>query len=259
MKAALMIVFAAATCLQAAAHPGPHPEEGIAFEQHVGARVPLGLPFVDARGEHATLGDALAHKPAVLLLGYVACKDLCATTLPGVAEALDHAGLRAGRDYRAVFASIDSREGSDVLAGGLQRIPAHDRDGWRFLGADDASVRVLARTVGFRYRYERDRDAFAHPEGIVVLSPDGVVSRYFFGVRFDPADLRLALAEAGQGRTGALADRLLLLCYHFDPASGRYTARIVEALRLLGAACLAAFAFAGWRMWRRRAPEARAP
>ncbi|HET7403782.1 MAG TPA: hypothetical protein VFJ62_18430, partial [Usitatibacter sp.] len=189
----------------------------------------------------------------------VRCRDLCSLAVPGTAEALDRAGLRAGRDYRVVFASIDAREDAATLATGMARVPAADRAGWRFVGGNDASARVLAEAVGFRYRYERDRDAFAHPAGLVVLSPDGRVSRYFFGIRFEPADLRLALAQAGQGRTGGLSDRLLLLCYHFDPATGRYTPRIWEALRLAIAAFAAAAVLLAWRAVRKRKAGAGAP
>ena len=252
-------MLAMSAAFAAAAHVGPHPEAGIGFEQRLGAHVPLALPFVDERGERTTLQSALAGAPAILVMGYVRCRDLCSLAVPGTAEALDRAGLRAGRDYRAVFASIDAREDPQALATGMARVPAADRDGWRFVGGNEASARALAEAVGFRYRYERDRDAFAHPAGLVVLSPDGLVSRYFFGVRFEPADLRLALAQAGQGRTGRISDRLLLLCYHFDPATGRYTPRIVEALRIAIAAFAAAAGLLAWRAVRQRKAAAGAP
>lgn len=232
----------------ALAHVGPHPEAGIAFDQNRGAHVDRSLGFVDARGARETLANAMRDMPTVLLLGYLKCEDLCTVALPGVAEALERTSLDPTKDYRAVFASIDAREGPAVLATGLERVPPAQRSAWTFLGGDDASAARLARAVGFHYRYEKDRDAFAHPEGIVVLSPDGLVSRYFFGVRYDPADLRLAIAEAGQGRTGRLSDRLLLLCYHFDPATGKYTPRVLDAIRVAIAAFgLVALAFA-WRL-----------
>lgn len=250
-----LLAIAALAAAPALAHVGPHPEAGIAFDQKLGSAVDPGLAFTDARGVHQTLGEAMDHKPTVLVLGYVRCEDLCSVTLPGAAKALDGTGMAPRRDYRAVFASIDAREGPAILAQGVQRIPVADRAGWSFLGGNDASVRALANAVGFRYRYEPDRDAFAHPEGIVLLSPDGRVSRYLFGASFDPSDLRLALAEAGQGRTGSLSDRLLLLCYHFDPATGRYTARILDALRILIGVCAAGAAVFMWRVLRSRRDE----
>jgi protein SCO1/2 len=250
-----MVIALLLAVLPAQAHMGPPPEAGISYDQHVGARVATTLPFVDASGAPRTLGSAMQAMPTVLLLGYVRCKDLCSLAVPAAAKALDEAGLVPGRDYRAVFASIDAREGPQVLAHGTDRVPAADRRGWAFLGGNDASVRALAKTVGFHYRYEPERDAFAHPEGLVVLSPEGLVSRYLFGMRFDPADMRLALAEAGRGRTGSVADQLLLLCYHFDPATGEYTLAIFNALRGLIVACALAAGFFAWRMVRQRAAQ----
>lgn len=248
-------IVALALAFPAWAHVGPHPEAGIAFDQNLGARVEATLPFIDAQGAHTTLGDAMAAKPAVLLLGYIACKDLCSVTLPATAQALDGAGLVPGRDYRAVFASIDPREDAPTLATGYHRLPAADRIAWSFLGGNEASAKALASSVGFHYRYESERDAFAHPEGIVVLDADGRIARYLFGASFDPADLRLALTEAGQGRTGSLSDRLLLLCYHFDPATGRYSARILDALRILIGVCAVAAGVFAWRIaWPRVPP-----
>lgn len=244
--------------LAAHAHVGPHPEAGVAFDQHVGDAVETDLAFLDAKGERETLRQAIGGKPTVLLLGYLGCKDLCSLALPGTAEALDRAGLKPGRDYRAIFASIDPREQAQTLATGYERVAPADRGAWSFLGGSQASVAALASRVGFHYRYEAGRDAFAHPAGIVLLSPDGRISRYLFGVSFDPADLRLGLTQAGQGRTGSLSDRLLLLCYHFDPATGRYTTRILDALRVLIALCAAGAGIFAWRVVRARKPGATA-
>jgi len=248
LAAGLLLAFAAR------AHVGPHPEAGIAFDQHPGAKVKEDLGFVNARGVRETLGAAIGGRPTVLLLGYLGCKDLCSLALPGAAKALDRAGLEPGRDYRAIFASIDPREGAATLATGYERLPAADRGAWSFLGGDEASSSALASSVGFHYRYEAGHDAFAHPAGMVLLSPDGRISRYLFGVSFDPAELRLALAEAGQGRTGSLSDRLLLLCYHFDPTTGRYTTRILDALRWVIALCAVGAAVFAWRVLRHRGP-----
>jgi protein SCO1/2 len=249
-RACAWIVCAGALC--AYAHVGPHPEAGVGFDQHPGAQVPLDAAFADASGARTTLGAAIDGRPSVLVLGYAACKDLCTTTLPGVAEALDRAGLVPGVDYRAVFASIDAREGPAVLDAFASRIPAADRGGWRFLGGDAGSVRRVADAVGFRYRYEPEHDAFAHAAGLVVLTPRGHVSRYLFGVRFEPAQLRAALSEAKGDGIGALTSRLVLLCYHFDPATGRYTNAILDGLRALIAACAIAAMLFAWRGLRRR-------
>jgi protein SCO1/2 len=142
-----------------------------------------------------------------------------------------------------------------VLAQGLERIPRADRSGWTFLGANEASSSALGGQVGFHYRYEPERDAFAHPEGVVVLSPNGRISRYLFGMRFEPRDMRLAVAEAGKGGSGSVANQLLLLCYHFDPTTGRYSLAILNALRALVAVCAVIAGFFAWRMARARAPR----
>jgi protein SCO1/2 len=250
MSARLVMALAAIAAAAVHAQPGPHPEAGVGFEQRPGAALPMQAPFVDARGSATTLARALDGRPAVLVLGYARCPELCGTVVPGVAEALDRAGLSPATDYRAIFASLDARETPASLAEMALRVPARDRDGWRFLGGNEASVREVARAAGFDYRYEPERDAFAHPAGLVVLTPQGTVARYLFGVRFDPSDLRLALVQARAGRTGGLADRLLLLCYHYDPVTGRYSAAILDALRLLAVACAMAAAALAWR-WRR--------
>jgi protein SCO1/2 len=242
MPRALLWVVAAMS-LGAHAHMGPHPEAGVGFEQHIGAVVPLDSRFAQARGTPMSLREAIADKPTVLVLGYARCHELCATTVPGMAEALDQARLAAGGDYRAVFVSIDAREDSAALGEVLARVPTADRGAWHFLGGNGDGVRDIAQAVGLRYRYEPHSDAFAHPAGFVVLTPRGVVSRYFFGVRFDSADVRRAIEEAGRGATGSLAERLLLLCYHLDPLTGRHSAAILDVLRGMAVACVLVFAF----------------
>jgi protein SCO1/2 len=250
MKIAIVALLLMARA--AYAHVGPHPEAGVEFDQHVGAALPLSLPFTNARGVGETLAEAMAGAPAVLVFGYLGCRDLCSMTVPGVAEALRGAGLRPGHDYRAVFADIAPEEDASMLAEGPARVSVEDRAGWSFLGANADSIRTLAAAAGFRYRYEPQREAYAHPAGFMVLTPEGRVSRYFMGVRFEPAEVREALGAARAGRSGSLTDRLLLLCYHFDPATGRYSAAIVQSLRAISGAALVlgAVVFA-WRRTRR--------
>ena len=232
---------------------GPDPARGVAFTPRLGAQLPMGLAFTDDAGRALPLGRALGGKPAVLVMGYLACKDLCPTTLAGVTQALDASGLAPGRDYRALFVSIDPRE----TPAGLRRekgarIAAPDRAAWTFLRGDSAAVEALARAEGFRYRYEPAQDAFAHAAGFTVVTPQGVVSRDFRGVRFDAQALGTALREAGEGGVGAPASPLLLLCYHFDPLTGRYTLAILDGLRAAIALFLAGAAAWAWRLRKRR-------
>jgi protein SCO1/2 len=251
------MVFTGLLSATAWAH-GPDIAKGVGFDQHPGAQLPMRLAFVDDAGRATTLGQALHAKPAVLVLGYLACKDLCPTTLAGVTQALDGTGLAAGRDYRALFVSIDPRETAAELGHEkAERIAAKERSAWTFLRGEKPSVEKLAHAVGFRYRYEPDRDAFAHATGFAVLTPEGGISRYFMGVRYDPSQLATALREAGQGSVAPPASPLLLLCYHFDPTTGRYSLAILDILRAVIAALFVAGAAWAWRRRRKRARESR--
>jgi protein SCO1/2 len=238
---------------------GPDVLKGVGFDQHPGAQLPKSVALVDDAGRRVTFGHALGAKPAVLVLGYLACKDLCPTTLAGLTRALDASGMKAGRDYRGLFVSIDPREKVAELAHEKgARIPQVDRAGWTFLRGDSKSIATIAHAVGFRYRYEPERDAFAHAAGFTIVTPAGDVSRYFLGVAYDPSSLASALRDAGKDAVAPPASPLLLLCYHFDPTTGRYTLRILDILRAAIAAFFIAIAFVAWRRWRRPRREARA-
>lgn len=250
------MLFACVVSIPAFAH-GPDIAKGIAFEQHPGAQLPLDSAFVDDAGRGTTLGRAMQGKPTVLVLGYLACKDLCPMTLAGVTRALDQSGLDAGRDYRGVFVSIDPRETQDTMRGEKRkRIGVADRGAWTFLRGRQPSVDRLAKAVGFRYRYEREQDTFAHAAGFAVVTPEGAISKYFLGVRFDPASLATAVHGANAEAIAPTSNPLLLLCYHFDPTTGRYTLAILDILRAAIAALFIAAALWTWRH-RRRTREAR--
>ena len=206
----------------------------VAFQPHPGARVPGDAQFREAR-----LGDYYGRAPLVLVLGYVGCVNLCGTTLNGVSEALRETGLVAGRDYDALFVSIDPRDES---------APAQRRPGWHFLTGAASAARI-AKVVGFPYSYEADSGQFAHPAGFVVLTPQGRVARYFEGVRFDAQALRRAIEEAGKGKTSGALDRLLLVCFH-DPLSGRHTPAVMAGVRAATALLLIGFGVLAWRRLR---------
>ena len=206
----------------------------IEFAPHPGARVPGDATFREAK-----LGAYYGRAPVVLVLGYLGCVNLCGTTLTGVAEALSGTGLRADRDYTALFASIDPRDES---------ARPERRRGWHFLTGAAAAGRV-ADAVGFRYRFENESGQFAHPAGFVVLTPQGVVSRYFEGVRFDPDELRKAIEAAGKGETQSSFERLLLVCFH-DPLGARNTAAVMNGVRIAMALLVLGAGFLAWRRLR---------
>jgi protein SCO1/2 len=202
------------------------------FEPHPGAQVPAHLAF-----REAPIGRFFGAAPVVLVLGYGNCVNLCGTTLESVATALS--GLKPGRDYTALFVSIDPRD---------EKAPPMHRAGWHFLTGADAAA-ALARVVGFDYVYDSASGEFAHPAGFVVLTPGGEVARYFPGVAFAPDEVEKALDDARGGKVEAGFERLLLLCFH-DPAEGRHTPAVLLSMRVAMLAFLAAAGLLAWRKLR---------
>ena len=198
----------------------------VSFTPHPGARVPA-------------LDQYYGGPPIVLVLGYLGCVNLCGTTLTGVAEALRGTGLVPERDYRALFVSIDPRD---------EHAPQEQRPGWHFFTGAASAARV-AQAVGFRYRYEEQSGQFAHPAGFVVLTPNGIVSRYFEGVRFDDVELKNAIVDARQGQVQSTWDRLVLVCFH-DPLGGRNTPAVMMAVRIAMALLILGAGFFAWRRLR---------
>ncbi|MBV8030700.1 MAG: SCO family protein [Betaproteobacteria bacterium] len=207
----------------------------VEFIEQPGAELPLNVEFRED-GRPAPLHRYFGRSPVVIELGYLSCLHLCSTTRMGVMEVLSRTGLEAGRDYTALFVSIDPRDESG---------PPQRREGWHVLtGATPAAV--LAGRIGFRYGYEAASGEFAHPAGFVVVTPEGRVAQYFGGVRFDAQAVREALVAAANGRKPSVIERVLLVCFH-DPVSGRYNSAILDALRVAAALFLAALAFFAWR------------
>ena len=217
------------------------------IEEHLGARLDGSLSFKDTEGRDVRLGEVFSgDKPVLLVLAYYHCPMLCGLVLRGAAQGLSDLGWTPGREYRVLTVSFDprdttaaAREKRQSTLTGLGR-PLEAPGEWPFLTGDEASIGSLADTLGFRFAYDARVDAYAHPAAIFALTPDGRVSRYLYGVEFSARDLRLALTEAGEGRTGSFVDRVLLTCYRFDPASRRFGPYITGFMRLGGALILIA-------------------
>lgn len=221
------------------------------FEQRLGTDVPMQVRLRDADGRPVDLRALADGKPLLLALGYYRCPNLCDVVLQGMAHALARLDLEPGRDFAVAFVSIapgetpaDARRAQVMLA---RMQPAARVAQWHFLTGDAPVVGALARAIGFRYFYDDRLHQYAHPAGLVVVTPRGQVAQYFFGVSWPPASLRLALVGASQGRLGSLVDRLVLLCCGYDPATGRYSLAIGRSMQVLGVAFV--LALAGWLAW----------
>ncbi len=229
--------------------------EGVGFDQRLGSQVPLGLTFTDESGQPRTLAELVHGRPVVLTLNYFQCPMLCTAELNGLVSSLKGVSFAPGVDFDIVTVSIDPTEKPELArAKKAQYLKTYGRagaeNGWHFLTGDEASIRTLAESVGFRYRYDAESKQFAHAAGLVVLTPGGLASRYFMGVEFAPRDLRLALVESSAGRIGTLADKALLFCFHYDPTTTRYGFAALTAIRAAGIAtviALGAFVLLGNR------------
>jgi protein SCO1/2 len=215
----------------------------VGVDQRLNQPVPLDVPFRDEAGNTVRLRDYLTGKPAVLVLAYYKCPMLCTQVLNGVLEAARGMALNLGDDYDVITVSFDEREGPELAAAKKASYveeygrPGADR-GWHFLTGPQDSITRLADAVGFRYRYDVRQDQFAHASALMVLTPQGRVARYFFGIKYNPRDLRLSLVEASQNRIGSPIDQVLLFCYHYDPNTGRYTPVVMNVMRLGGVATI---------------------
>jgi protein SCO1 len=223
----------------------------VGFDQHLDEPIPLDITFVDEIGRTVHLGDYFGKRPVVLALVYYDCPMLCTQVLNSLTSTLGVLSLDPGKDFEIVTVSFDPREKSALAAAKkatyLERYKRPGAAaGWHFLTGDESSIKRLTSAVGFRYVWDDDLKQFAHPTGITVLTAEGRLSRYLFGVEYWPRDLRFALIDASAGRIGSPVAQVLLYCYHYDPEAGRYGFAIMRALRLAAAATVLALgAFIG--------------
>jgi protein SCO1/2 len=238
----------------------------VGIEQHLDTRLPLDAVFRDETGQQVRLGKYFTDKPVVLVLVQYRCPMLCTQVLNGFLKCSQAVPLQIGRDYQVVTVSFDSREGSELAASKKKHYARAYRregaaEGWHFLSGDQQSIDQLTQAVGFRYHYDAKSDQFAHASGIVIATPDGRLARYLYGIEYSPGDLRLGLVESSAGRVGSTVDQVLLLCYHYDPLTGKYGLAISGALRLAGSLtilALGSFLFAMFRRERLRPKLVRA-
>jgi protein SCO1/2 len=215
--------------------PMPPPRVGI--DQKVGAKVPLELPFKDEHWKLVSLSECVARKPTILVLAYYRCPMLCNEVLNGLLTALRATPDDVGAKFNVVVVSFDPREKPPLAS--LKKamyLEKYDRPGtergWHFLTGDSLAIEHLTEAVGFGYKFDANTQQYAHGSGIVVLAPDGTISRYLLGVSYDPGELQKALDGASRSEVGALAEPVLLLCFRYDATTGKYTPSVLKIVRL---------------------------
>jgi protein SCO1/2 len=223
----------------------PAPLREIGFDQNLDIQIPLDAAFRDESGQAVTLGDYFGTRPVVLVFAYYDCPMLCTLVINGLASALDVLSLEPGKDFDIVTVSFDPRDTpGTATAKKAAYIARYKRPGaaasWHFLTGEPSSIGRLTQAAGFRFVWDKETKQFAHPTGIIVLTPDGRLARYLFGIEYGPRDLRYAIVEASNGKVGSAVDSLVLYCYHYDPMTGRYGVAIMRVIRIAAAATVLA-------------------
>jgi protein SCO1 len=230
--------------------------ENVGIEQHLDAQVPPDLIFRDETGKTVKLGDYFGQKPLILNLVYYNCTMLCGEALAGLSSAMRLVKFDVGNQFDVITVSFDPRETPEMAAAKkIDYVKRYGRAnaaaGWHFLTGQPDSINALTKAVGFQYQYDAKSNQYAHATAIMVLTPQGRISRYFYGVDFPPKDLRMGLVEASHGKIGNAVDAVLLYCYHYDPETGKYGAMVSNILRLAAAATillLGGLLFVLWRL-----------
>jgi protein SCO1 len=219
----------------------------VGIDQKLNQSIPLNLEFRDEHGKPVQLGEYFGEKPVILSLVYYNCPMLCTQVLNGLESSLKLIPMDIGKQFNVVTVSIDPTErpvlaeAKQALYTGLYGRPGV-ANGWHFLTGDEQQIRQLANALGFCYAYDPDSKQFAHASAIILLTPDGKISRYFYGIQYPSRDMRLGLVEASKGKIGTPVDQVLLFCYHYDPSTGKYGLLISRLIQLAGAVTVLAIA-----------------
>jgi protein SCO1/2 len=230
--------------------------KGIGIEQRLNAQIPLDTVFRDENGVSVPLRTFFGQKPVLLALVYYRCPMLCSQILSGVVAGLRPLSLRPGRDFEVVAISFDP---ADTPPDAHAKRDHYSREysskagtaGWHFLTGTEPSIQAVTQAAGFRYRWDPANKIFIHASGIMILTPEGRLARYLYGVDYEPKDLKLALVEASHNRIGSPVDQILLLCYHYDPKTGKYGAVVMNILQLAAVVLLLVMGTALFFLWRR--------
>lgn len=217
----------------------PKALKNVGIDQKLNEQIPLDAVFKDEQGREVKLGEFFGKKPVVLSLVYYTCPMLCNQVLNGMLGSFRQVSFNIGEQYEVVTVSFDPRETPALAAAKKQTyVKGYNRPGaetsWHFLTGDEANIKRLTEAVGFRYVWDDQTSQFAHASGIMVLTPEGKLARYFYGIDYPPRDLRLGLVEASQNKIGTPVDTLMLYCYHYDPATGKYGAVVMNIMKVAG-------------------------
>jgi protein SCO1 len=247
--------------------PPPSILKEVGIEQRLNGQLPLDLKFRDEIGREVKLGDYFGNKPVVLSMVYYECPMLCGEVLNGEASVFSALKFNIGKEYEVVTVSFDPRETPDLARSKKRNFverygrPGGD-EGWHFLTGSQQSVDALTKAVGFNYAWDRQTQQFAHAAAIMVVTPDGRIAQYFYGVEYSPKDLRFGLVQASANKIGNVVDQVLLYCYHYDPRTGKYGAIVSRALSIGGVftvLVLGGFLIIMFRMEPQRSREHRGP
>jgi len=231
----------------------PDQLSALGFDQKLGAVAPLDMDLRDSHGAPVRLGSLLQDKSAILVLADYECTHLCSVVLNATLESARQMKLNCGQDYQVLVVSIRPDERPETARDRQHTYSTRygrGEQGWHFLVQGQMPVRKLADSVGFHYAYDPQTKQFAHPSGIIVLTPQGKISRYFFGIEYPAKDLQDALREASRAGIGPIAQRLLLLCFHYDPTTGKYGLIISRAITIACSATALGLFVLIWRMRR---------
>ena len=217
----------------------PPKMQHVTFSQRLGEPLPLDARFADESGSAVTLGDYFGRKPVVLAFVYYQCPMLCPLVMNGISSALKVVPFTVGNEFDVVLVSFDPRDTPEAANAKKRAHLQHwgvpeTGNGWHFLTGTEEQIQRVASAAGFTYQWDEETQQFSHVSGVLVATPDGRLSRYFYGVEFSPKDLRLALVDSSQGRLGSIVEELLLYCFHYDPSSGKYGAVFMNIMRLGG-------------------------
>lgn len=255
-KVWLLVLALSATAARAAGPLAPPSLKSIGIEQRLNIAVPLDTVFRDESGNAVPLRTYFGDKPVLLAPVYYTCPMLCSQILHGVVASLRPLSLKPGRDFNVVAISFNPAESpEDAKKARDEYSHAYssrgDKNGWHFLVGSQASINAVMQALGFHYRWDPVNKMFVHASGIMVLTPEGRIARYLYGVEFEPKDVKLSLIESSRNRIGSPVDQVLLYCYHYDPKTGKYGAVVMNLLHLAGGLMLVVLAGGLFWLWRR--------